>query len=658
MESENILKGSDRHTKIIGALKARIDLSKSGMSDLHKKWKEADTTHQMAITETEADNLRKGEKDDGIPHFLTIEVPYTYAMLMSAHTYWTSAMLSRDPVLQYSGRHGEAEMNVQAVEALMGYQHQGGGHQSNYYVWLHDAGKYGLGVLGHYWEEEVHHVSQFVEMPVENGTIEGKTKRVKQIKKIEGYKGNKTFNVRPYDYFPDTRVPLTDPQKGEFVGRYVEIPWTTVIERKLNGQYIKGNVDILEKSYKKNPYGEREDSGGGIVLPGSSSDFSMGSSDSTMIAPVSAYEVVVHLVPKAWTLGQSEYPEKWVFTYAAGAGDILLEARPLGLYHNRFPFAVLETEIEGYSLKKRGMLEIGKPLNDTMTWLFNSHFYSVRKSLNGEIIYDPSRVYAKDLLDDRAGKRIRMKPRGYGSDVRSAVSTIQGNSADTQNHLRDVQVMEQLTQRVLGVNDNIMGAVNSGGRKSATEIRASGSASANRMKTIVEYFSATGFEPHAQMMLQTSQQLYSGDTKLKIVGDQISNAESFIQITEETIAGNYDYIPVDGSLPVDNFALVNSWSTLLQQMKQYPEVSQQYDIGKIFGWVGQKAGLKNIKQFKVNIQDPEQIQQQIQRGNLVSVGEGNGRGGRETARPKARGSEGGSPVIPLPNQIPGMGPSG
>ena len=55
---------------------------------------------------------------------MNIDIPYAYAQMMSAHTYFCSVFLSRNPIWQMQGRHGEPEMNVQAVEALLGYQAQ------------------------------------------------------------------------------------------------------------------------------------------------------------------------------------------------------------------------------------------------------------------------------------------------------------------------------------------------------------------------------------------------------------------------------------------------------------------------------------------------------------------------------------------------------
>jgi hypothetical protein len=75
-------------------------------------------------------------------------------LLMSAHTYWTSVFFGRTPIHQYSGRHGETEMQVQALEALIDYQVEVGRFTGPYYVWFYDAGKYGMGILGEYWDVE------------------------------------------------------------------------------------------------------------------------------------------------------------------------------------------------------------------------------------------------------------------------------------------------------------------------------------------------------------------------------------------------------------------------------------------------------------------------------------------------------------------------
>lgn len=642
------------HKRIVEAVRARKKLAEQEIAKRKTNWEASDEECMAYIPEKDADALRRTARDSGEPQYTTLQIPYSYALLMSAHTYWTSVFLSRTPVLQFAGRHGESEQNVQAIESLLDYQTQVGGHLPPYYVWLYDAGKYGIGVIGEYWEDEVITYSEIVEEPVTllGMPLQGQTKKKKVIRQVAGYSGNKLFNVRPMDYLPDPRVPVGDPQKGEFVGRKVDIPVTTMMRRKLSGQYI--NVDEARK--RAGSRGTDRDQFGGDgthEIPDNNTLDTERALDST--ASVPAVEMVIDLIPKDWELGSTEYPEKWVFTVADDS--IVIEAHPLGLNHGRFPYSVIECEVEGYSVFKRSMLDIARPLNQVMEWLINTHYYHVRQTLNGQIIFDPSRIVAKDLLSNEPGKRIRIRPEAYGQDVRGMIHTLGPDAAVTQNHLGDVRGVMDMMQVALGVNDTVTGSVNPGGRKTATEIRTSTSSSVNRMKTIAEYFSAVGFAPLSQRLLQSTQQNYRAEKKFRIAGDAIANPEKFMNISPVDIAGAYDYTPVDGTMPIDRFAMVNMWANLMTQMKNYPQVGAEYNISEIFAWVAQLGGLKNIKQFKINAMAPGQLQAQVQQGNMIPMGGGNGGSG---ANPGGGigGGDRNTPRVPGLTQVAGMGPAG
>ena len=655
MSGFEIKYGTALHQSILEALLARIDMSLNDMVKYEKRWDDAEKSFAAEIDEKSADALRRTARDSGEPQYTTINVPYSYSMLMTAHTYLSSAFLSRNPILQFQGRHGEPENNVMAVEAYMDYQTTVGLHQPVYYVWLHDALKYGLGITCNYWDKEEYAVTEINEEPVMllGQPIEGKTQTVKTTKIFTGYEGNRLFNVRPADYIPDTRVPLSNPQNGEFCGRKVDITWNTIIKKKVSGQYF--NVDEIQKRVK-GPNSGTQERRASIVsdLDIPSQPGIVSHSKTSLVATLPGIELVVELIPTEWGLGSKENPEKWVFTLIDR--KIIAEARPLGMWHNKFPFNVIEGEIEGYATVKRGMMQIAQPLNDVMTWLFNSHFYSVRKSINGDVVYDPSRVVASDLLNsDGTGSRIKVRPIAYGQDVRSMIHILQGGADVTGKHLQDTYVVGEMLQRVLGVSDNAMGATNPGGRKTATEVRSSNSGAINRMKTMSEFISASGFAPLTQMLLQTSQQKYSGEKKFRIAGDTVGNAATFLQVNPDDIAGFYDYVPVDGTLPIDRFALVNMWSSLLGQLRAYPQIAMEYDMSRIFAWVAQLAGIKNIKQFKINVVPDGMMGNGVPLGGQSNVGTGNS--GTEPSRPTAR-TGGPGPVVPLPRQIGGVGPSG
>ena len=277
-------------------------------------------------------------------------------------------------------------------------------------------------------------------------------------------------------------------------------------------------------------------------------------------------------------------------------------------------------------------------MNDVITWLINTHFYNVRQTLNNQFVVDPSMVVMKDVENPEPGKIIRLKPEMYGKDVRTALTQLQVTDA-TRNHIGDVAVFQSFIERVTGANDSIMGMLSAGGsdRKTATEVRTSTSFGVNRLKTTCEWYSTTGFGPLAQKLTQRTQQRYSTERMYKLVGDVALLAPRFGLITPETIAGFYDYEPVDGTLPVDRFAQANLWNMLLQQMGNSPQIMAQYDIAKVFGFVANLAGIKNLAQFR--IQAPEQLEQQAQAGNVVPISDA-------------------LKNMNEPGQIPGMGATG
>lgn len=608
---------SDLHQKIITSVFERIQASKKAYQNRYDKWIEAEERTLAYLPERDVDAVRRGRREAGSPQYTTIQVPYSYGVLMASHTYWTTVFMSRSPVLQLAGRHGETEQQVQAFEALLDYQVQVGEMLVPWYIWLYDVGKYGAGIIGNFWEEEYSIISEIIEkQDTILGLPMGRTKKVKTSRRVPGYQGNKFYNVRPYDFFPDPRVTLTEFQKGEFVGVYKKLSWNAILKRKSLGYYV--NTDALEPNAQR-PDSERVQGSPQLELPDNNALIFDDGAPEGAKSSIPLLELYIELVPNEWGLGSSDYPEKWVFTVDAQLTTVI-GVQPLGMNHNKFPFNALSLEPEGYSLAVRSMSEILEPVQNTMDWLINSHFYNVRKVLNGQFVVDPSRVMMSDLLDPLPGGIIRMKPAGYGTPTAEAVQQLSAVDV-TQNHLRDMQVMQSIGERAIGVNDQLMGAMQPNGRKTATEIRTSSSFGINRLKTLAEFFSAQGWSPMTQMMVQNTQQFYDQQKKFKIVGDlAMSAGPGFMDVNAETIAGFYDFVPVDGTLPIDRYAQASLWQQLLMNMRNFPELTAQFDLGKIFSWVAQLAGLKNINQFRVQVVPDAQLQAQAQQGNAVPLG--------------------------------------
>jgi hypothetical protein len=246
----------------------------------------------------------------------------------------------------------------------------------------------------------------------------------------------------------------------------------------------------------------------------------------------------------------------------------------------------------------------------------------------------------KDVENPEPGKQIRLKPSAYGKDVRTVISQLQTLDV-TARHPQDVILIQQFVQRVTGVNDTVMGMINQGDRTTATEVRHSTTFGINRLKTQCEWYSTVGWGPLCQKLIQRTQQYYSRTKQIRLVGDILQFGPQFLEVSPESIAGFWDFEPVDGSLPVDRFAQANLWQMIMQQLPQYPQIMMQYDIAKIFAWVAQLAGIKNIAQFRIT---PDQLlQQQALAGNVVPISQA----------AKATGTN-----LNEPRQVPQVGATG
>jgi hypothetical protein len=603
------------HKQLVHAIKARITLAEEYMCKRHTDWEKAEEQFVAYLPDSAANRTRKESRDAGRQDYETLVIPYSYAVLMTAHTYYTSVFLGRNPIFQHIGRHGEADKNVQAIDALIDYQVNQARMLPKFYTWLLDPGKYGFGVLWNYWDTEIDFVSQIITKPeVVNGFTSGASKQERVIQEVKGYEGNKVFNVSPWDFLPDPRVPLQDYQDGEFVGRRTRVSFNEVIRGEKQGKYF--NVQKLrEINQDRQNFYDREEGSAQIERPSRQDPADSGSGVKQM-GFVNLVELVVEILPTEWGLGENDFPEKWVFTLAEN--ELLIGIQPLGAFHNNFPCLVLLQEPESYGLLPESMLGRLHPINNVMDWLVNTHFFNIRSAVNNQFVYDPAAIVERDVMAQTPGKRIRLRPEAYGRDVRTVMQQIPVNDV-TRGHLADLNVVYELAQRVTGVTDNIMGMLSPRGRKTATEVRTSSSFGVNRLKTTTEFFSAMGWTMLDQMMLQNTQQYYNDQKKYRIAGDLTGTSDPFIDVSPDSISGFYDFVPVDGTLPVDRFAMATLWQQMFQQMRQFPQLMVGYDLVGMFEMIAQMAGMKSIKQFRVEVQPDSVAAAAAQAGNLVPL---------------------------------------
>lgn len=617
--------GSEHHKRLLKAVVDRRKFSKNRMECFHEGFNNSDDTMRAYIKIADRDNLKKARKrNQGTLDYVTFQIPYSYSVVMSAHAFWCTTFMSRDPVWQLNARHGEGQDSVQGMEAIMDYNHRVGEHEVPLFNWNFDMAKYGFGVVGNFWANEIIRVPQVVEEEVEFfGIKTGNKKKRKVTKTVQGYQGNKAYNIRVYDWFPDPRVPINQFQKGEFCGRDLLIGWHEILKGEAAKRYM--NIKPLrERALKQRD--QLESGSAQVNLPYGWNENEKGSHDLDGPDFVKLHEMVIEMVPSQWGLGNGKVPEKWVFTVANEA--VIIAAEPLGMLHNKFPYFIQEFGMGTDEFIKPGLIHFVKPFEEVMSWLINSHFYSVRNTLNDVRIADPTKVVMKDIL--KRTPVVRLKPAAYGQDIRSMVHQLQFNDP-TQGHLGDTQAMAKVGELIHGITGNLAG-VTEGDRATATEKRIAANSAITRLRTVAEYNSALGWSPLAQVMVSNIQQNYDLNMKFRIAGNNLQGANRVIQPNPEELGGFFDFVPVDGTAPIDRLAQANFWKEFTGMIVQSELLAGQFDLAGLVLHIMKLQGERNVERFRLQSTPDGALQQQVQAGNVVPVNGGangpgaNGRG--------------------------------
>lgn len=603
---------SKEHQLVLDYLLDRIRLSQREMRKFYSRWRINERKYQAFISLPDWEQLLKDMNDEGKPpKIVSITIPYTFATISTIVTFLIHTFAGRKPMFQLGTHKSETARNARMMETVLQYNSDHTRMIKHLFQMFHDGQVYGVGIMRDMWsrEEQI----RTVWMPRDKtagGDAEGPA--VKKREKAVTYEGNIITSIDPYNFLPDPRVPMSEVSRsGEFVfwksfeGRHAlkkleaqgKVKWVDAGGIGDSGRNIIGGGE---------EFSNRSLISGGSDQPG----------DRTTLEQVQRFTEIhqgtVEIIPAELGLGESEIPEKWLFTILNQKQ--IIQAEPLALDHDRHPVVVTEPYTMGYSFGQPGMSDYLNQIQDGLSWLINSHMDNVRTALNNMFVVDPSKIEIQDLKEPGAGKLIRLKKSAYGQDVKGALQQLDVKDV-TRNHIQDFQLFMSLGDAMSSITDNLRGLQAAGGRKTATEVRTAGEAGASRLAAQSRLISAQALVDLTEMMVLNLQQNLSDEFFLQIVGqDGVDNSH---RITPEHITGDFHYPVHDGTLPLDRVALLDIWREILAGVSADPVLSQAYSLPKLFEFVADLGGAKNIKEFRIEGKSDEDIQQQVQAGNLI-----------------------------------------
>lgn len=651
---DKLVPQSELHNAVLQYLLRRLNYSERTMTQFYSRWNASERKIQAYINLPDYENqMKEMNKTGAPPAVISITVPYAFATIWTIVTYFVHVFCGQKPIFQVSAYKSEGVEPAQKQETVLQYQADHTKLILRLIQWFLDAETYGVGALRNLWSEEYQLRSEWTDAGGNAFTV---GKQVRQRNKKMVYQGNKVTNIDPFMFFPDPRVPMAEVNKrGEFVFWRSFEGKHTLLRAQANGE-IRW-VDNIP-NMPQGVWGEITGKSVRALL--SEGQATPGDPQLRDIRATPYYQIdqcSIEIVPSELGLGDGTEPEKWLFSI--GNKGQVIQAEPLDYDHGRHPVCVIEPSAFGYAFGAPGTLDFLGPIQDTLSWFINSHIHNVRTAMNNMWVVDPSMIEMQDLKNPLPGKIIRLKRSAFGQDVKSVLTQLQVQDV-TRQHVDSMQVFLRMGDILAAVNDNLRGIQEEGGRKTATEVRTSGEAGASRLAARARYISAQGMTDLAEQMALNNIQLLSQTIYLQIVGEDGNRVP--LSIDPQQIAGDFWYPVNDGTLPMDKAALLETWKEIWQTIVGNQALSQQFDVFKIFKYMAELGGAKNIATFQITPQPQAAINAGVQNGTLAPLGPGGvptpGPGG--PAAPPQRGAPSGTviPISPADAAIAARGGSG
>ena len=632
---ERLSPRSPAHACVLEYLLRRIDTAEKAMQSFYSRWQANEKRMQAYIDLPDYDKFLKEMNDQGkVPSSIPLVVPTVFATVSTIVTYLSHAFFGRKPIWQVSSYSSGASENARSMEIKLQYDSDHTRAIKALMQSFNDGQVYGVGVALALWKVK----KSMRTVRVKNAQFDpfgtplpSQDASYRQERVV--YEGNEVLPIDPYMFFPDPRVPMTEVnKKGEFVF------W-----RRMDAKHIllreeaEGNYKWVKEMSAPVPHSQYFDYSSRALRAGGEGIAGYDYRNArTHIPPIQVDQGTCEIIPAELGLGESEKPEKWLFTILNKSQ--IVQAEPFLCDHDMHPVSVAEPYTQGHCFGNLGITDYANSFQDVSSFLINSHMDNVKKSLNDMFLVDPSMIEMQDLKTPGPGKLIRLKRAAFGQDVRNAVQQFSVNDV-TRGNIADLDVFSKISQIVTGVNENMMGAQDSGGRKTATEVRTSSEAAVSRLAYRSRLISAQFMVDLTEQMALNNIQFLSESFFISVLGKD--GLERSIWISPEMLVGDY-YFPVhDGTLPLDRVALLDVWREVMGVVLQDPQLRQTYDVTRMFEFVAELGGAKNLDGMRMSgggmpppqVRGEEEIDRGVGSGNMVPVGEfaGAGEAGRRLA---------------------------
>ena len=543
-----------------------LKMSKDYMHSHHAEWDAADTAFRMDRQADEKDKKASARRE---PKKVTL--PFAYSQVLAFVAFCMTLYNQRPTFYSFTGTgpedNGTAEQDAQKVVQK---DLKNSKWNAVLYQLLLDVARFGLCVAKTSWATDSAMVTREQTAPA-GLTLMGaptapETTTVTEEAVVS--EGTKIIHVSPYHFFPDTRLPITRFQEGEFCACEDMYSMTAMKRLKADGVIVFNASDLptppqdwLDRSRFKVAPGESTQNNGGSIRE----RIGAATPSTVVISESQRWLVPAETMIGGEPLGESTRPELYLVWIANWSRLVRLE--PMNYPHDMFTYDVGQFSHDEHRLVNEGLAELVVPMQDIASWLLNSRVAAVRKMIDSRLVVDPTKLEEQDLIN--RSPVIRTKPGVMGTlDMFVKQLTV---SDTTQNHMSvDIPAVWGFVQTLTGTNENSTGQFSTG-RRDAAQARAANAGAASRNKTVATVLWEVFFEPLGQKVIMNAQGSMSLEEFQRRVGDDADEAR-FLAFNkrDKGIRNNYDFVVFDGTLPSEKGFIAQSMQELLLGLFENP----------------------------------------------------------------------------------------
>lgn len=613
---------SEFHKEILSHAMALVKMSRSKMSKCYSDWDLMDQVYRGERSLDDED-IKQLKNKKNAP--IKMVVPNTFAQVMTFSSFlFLMYKQNRNFFELLPSGDEDYGTKQQDCERILERDLQRNKWNLLLFQHLLDTARFGPSILECSWTRQLSRVYVTPEPTVQNyNGVETTVRGGSEWQEFVKYEGNLVRAVSPYRFFPDTRHPLVDFQKGEFCAAEEEYSMG-----KLRDLAVAGEVAGIEhiQSMPNNWAKERGGETRSAMDFGKENSWLIGPSKTEGTALVTKMQV--WLVPSKFKfgptnkkLGPEEFPILYHLWYAND--NRVIRCEPAYWWHNEFGWSVSQFTPDMHHTVTLGLADLIYRLQDVISWHINARITDVRRNMRGRLVIDPQGIDKNDLNNDGD---IYLRSGVSKTGVDRWVKQL--NMVDTtQGHMVDADLLGKIMEVVTGVNGNAMGQYNSG-RRSAQEARVVTAGAAGRMKLHGHLIWEGGLAPLGRQMLSNSRQTLSMETFTKAIGKVDPNDPEAVQAfmiryqafkgTPEEVAGGDDYFTFDSTLASEKGFMAQSLQELLVAILSSDPMAAQrmtseYSPGKVLEEIQYLRGSGSIKRFRYSPEEQAAIVAEQQR---------------------------------------------